>query len=86
MSNILEFPSREKQAYAYLTDQLGSLLRDKGADDVLIAHATELLTKVYGDLQGDSDFSFSVSLPNGCLLYTSPSPRDRTRSPMPSSA
>ena len=65
MSNILEFPSREKQAYAYLTDQLGSLLRDKGADDVLIAHATELLTKVYGDLQGDSDFSFSVSLPNG---------------------
>ena len=22
----------------------------------------------------------------GCLLYTSPSPRDRTRSPMPSSA
>ena len=51
MSNILEFPSREKQAYAYLTDQLGSLLRDKGADDVLVAHATELLTKVYGDLQ-----------------------------------
>ena len=23
---------------------------------------------------------------NGCLLYTSPSPRDRTRSRMPSSA
>ena len=68
MSNILEFPSREKQAYAYLTDQLGSLLRDKGADDVLIAHATELLTKVYGDLQGESDFSFSVSLPRGMDL------------------
>lgn len=65
MSNILEFPSREKQAYAFLTDQLGSLLRDKGADDVLIAHATELLTQVYGDLQDESDFSFSVNLPNG---------------------
>ena len=26
------------------------------------------------------------SLINGCLLYTSPSPRDRTRSRMPSSA
>ena len=26
------------------------------------------------------------NLPNGCLLYTSPSPRDRTRSRMPSSA
>jgi len=27
-----------------------------------------------------------VRLTNGCLLYTSPSPRDRTRSRMPSSA
>ena len=27
-----------------------------------------------------------VPLINGCLLYTSPSPRDRTRSRMPSSA
>ena len=65
MSNILEFPSREKQAYAYLTAQLETLLRDKGADEVLIAHATELLTKVYGDLQEESDFSFSIGLPNG---------------------
>ena len=28
----------------------------------------------------------SVVEPNACLLYTSPSPRDRTRSRMPSSA
>ena len=28
----------------------------------------------------------SVALPDICLLYTSPSPRDRTRSRMPSSA
>ena len=28
----------------------------------------------------------SVSHPDPCLLYTSPSPRDRTRSRMPSSA
>ena len=27
-----------------------------------------------------------VQLPNGCLLYTSPSPRDRQKSRMPSSA
>ena len=27
-----------------------------------------------------------VTLSNDCLLYTSPSPRDRTRSRMPSSA
>ena len=28
----------------------------------------------------------AVAMPNVCLLYTSPSPRDRTRSRMPSSA
>ena len=27
-----------------------------------------------------------IAAPNSCLLYTSPSPRDRTRSRMPSSA
>ena len=27
-----------------------------------------------------------LEIPEGCLLYTSPSPRDRTRSRMPSSA
>ena len=29
---------------------------------------------------------FTFAMPPGCLLYTSPSPRDRTRSRMPSSA
>ena len=28
----------------------------------------------------------NISIADGCLLYTSPSPRDRTRSRMPSSA
>ena len=32
------------------------------------------------------DFCFKTSWPKGCLLYTSPSPRDRQRSRMPSSA
>ena len=30
--------------------------------------------------------AFKIERPNTCLLYTSPSPRDRTRSRMPSSA
>ena len=37
----------------------------------------------------DFDWQYNVILseqPNACLLYTSPSPRDRTRSRMPSSA
>ena len=32
------------------------------------------------------DFIIIVGLSGACLLYTSPSPRDRTRSRMPSSA
>ena len=31
-------------------------------------------------------YVFDLSRPSTCLLYTSPSPRDRTRSRMPSSA
>ena len=47
---------------------------------------------VYTDLEPDVvlDSHFEAELidmdSNGCLLYTSPSPRDRTRSRMPSSA
>ena len=40
-------------------------------------------------LEGFNDalvLSNSDSIYNSCLLYTSPSPRDRTRSRMPSSA
>jgi len=39
--------------------------------------------------EGDEDTEFDVEIGAGyhvCLLYTSPSPRDRTRSRMPSSA
>ena len=64
MSNVLELPTREKQAYAFLTENLTALLRDKGADEKLIAHATALLLKVYGEAQDTADFSFSVDLPD----------------------
>ena len=42
------------------------------------------VTDAFEDL-GDGDF-FGVEPLGICLLYTSPSPRDRTRSRMPSSA
>ena len=35
---------------------------------------------------GDDMTKYSLARAQGCLLYTSPSPRDRTRSRMPSSA
>ena len=44
---------------------------------------TETTTLTYGDKFYVSDF-WAGEYP--CLLYTSPSPRDRTRSRMPSSA
>ena len=33
-----------------------------------------------------ADYRFRITMAKDCLLYTSPSPRDRTRSRMPSSA
>ena len=34
----------------------------------------------------DGTIAYELSRPNSCLLYTSPSPRDRQKSRMPSSA
>ena len=39
-----------------------------------------------GDAATGAASLFALALGMGCLLYTSPSPRDRTRSRMPSSA
>ena len=49
------------------------------------------LTENFSEFSQLSDYSFMNSLnadpqSTNCLLYTSPSPRDRTRSRMPSSA
>ena len=41
----------------------------------------------FNHLEGKrAQYEFARAFPLGCLLYTSPSPRDRTRSRMPSSA
>ena len=38
------------------------------------------------ELAPKGESKYNIWLYKGCLLYTSPSPRDRTRSRMPSSA
>ena len=63
MAEILEFPTRKKQAFAFLEEQLTQMLRDKGADDKLINHAIASLTDVYAELLRDSDCHFEVRLP-----------------------
>ena len=61
-----------------------------GINEKLNQHSTklELFEK---DLQHNTEFRIKyprgeLGQSSGCLLYTSPSPRDRTRSRMPSSA
>ena len=56
-------------------DEEGNLITVKGID-------------TRGDIEQSPDFKYDKlnQLCNSCLLYTSPSPRDRTRSRMPSSA
>ena len=63
MADILEFPTREKQAFLFLQEQLSELLRSKGADQTLIDFAIASLTDVYGELQKESDCHFEVRLP-----------------------
>ena len=48
----------------------------------------ELALKIFVSRQTISNWETNKSCPDvkSCLLYTSPSPRDRTRSRMPSSA
>ena len=59
-------------------DQAGQL-REKEVE--LSAKIKEVLENRKESTAGDSS-----EVDNSCLLYTSPSPRDRTRSRMPSSA
>ena len=64
MSDILEFPTREKQAFSFLQEHLSQLLRSKGADQTLIDFAIASLTDACGELQTESDCDFEVRLPS----------------------
>ena len=44
------------------------------------------LEKVASDIKTAIEDSDGINVVNSCLLYTSPSPRDRQKSRMPSSA
>ena len=65
MGDVLEFPTSQAQGMAYLENQLRAYLADKGADEALIAYATEQLTSIYGRINNSEDYSFSVRLPEG---------------------
>ena len=63
-------------------------MKEAGIEQVIltVGHLSELLRAFFKDgSQFGIDISYSYEK-CPCLLYTSPSPRDRTRSRMPSSA
>ena len=55
-----------------------------GGGDVMTSQG--MITRAAGDLTMDTDGADIVAVFVGCLLYTSPSPRDKRQSRMPSSA
>ena len=63
MSDILEFPTQEARAFAFLERELRQLLVSKGADDALVEYAVTALTSVYSEAADASDYGFSVNLP-----------------------
>lgn len=63
MAEVLEFPSREARAYAFLEQELTALLQARGADQPLINFATRTLREVYGELAESGDHTFRVDLP-----------------------
>ena len=62
-----------------------SLIKARFSDNVALCMGL-YVTSIMGGAAIAASFAPLVMVHTGCLLYTSPSPRDRTRSRMPSSA
>ena len=78
-------------AGVWLTFYIGRINIGQGAFALIGAYVSAILVVKSGwsfwiSLPAAGLFAAMVSIMIGCLLYTSPSPRDRTRSRMPSSA
>ena len=79
----IEFIGGKPLAYRYLPTDTGFEI-DLDQVRSLITPATKAI--VYNNLQNPISAESSQAEMEACLLYTSPSPRDRTRYRMPSSA
>ena len=72
----------------YVVDFLPKVKIEVALDDDKVDAAIDAISKAAhtGKIGDGKIFVFSLDQAVRCLLYTSPSPRDRTRSRMPSSA
>ena len=68
-----KYNEREGKPVILFIDEVDSLLGDRNSE-------------VGGEIRAKNQFLSELDGVNGCLLYTSPSPRDRQKSRMPSSA
>ena len=66
-------------------DLIASLPLDKKINDEFLVKIRLYVSKAL-NFQYENNNELFMEKVNNCLLYTSPSPRDRTRSRMPSSA
>ena len=72
-------------------DGLRALITDEWSDWTAPVEVTQEMINTFADVTKDHqwihvDIEKAEAGPFGCLLYTSPSPRDRQKSRMPSSA
>ena len=66
-------------------DNYGSVVSKGGGTPILGWKASHLTGDSDSGISSDYTYTTAINV-NGCLLYTSPSPRDRQKSRMPSSA
>ena len=73
---------------AYALPMLQLIIAKQGIQGIVMAPTRELALQITGEVNkfAENTGIRTATIYGGCLLYTSPSPRDRTRSRMPSSA
>ena len=79
------FARFQKVAVEVLSVEADKVTMEASFADDLDADSLDLMELVMG-LEEEFDVSVEEDEVEGCLLYTSPSPRDRQKSRMPSSA
>ena len=79
----------KRKTSSYKNEQRDKANSEEQASRDALAREQALALEVEDNLKRNKNLilaSIAIVVLGGCLLYTSPSPRDRTRSRMPSSA